>query len=421
MIRVRVVTGMHSGVFSNVLLDSGSGMSLVSIQFVQKLGLRSQPLQPGDNTHCIAANSEFVPITSKVRLQMQIGGLTVYEWVYCIKNLSHNVILGLRFMRNNRVNLLNDIGMVKIRGVQIPFVSGSDYLSLAVAKFDTVIPPRSTTTLSFKANAVKKGVPFKIVSLPTPFRGLAVEAMPTMNNGNLCAVSRNNSDFPMRLKRNTPFGYAVRVDNVQGSRNIPTPRSFRPVYSTDAEVSHRSNAIPIVRDQESSPSVTNIVRSNVPGGLGHQGPILNPSAPVFRPADSGHLPVVQHRSSLGDETACKQPFASSVSSRQDSHVAQADSVSGSCTTNVSSGPVAPCAASPLQVTTSRAGAGADTAFKGSVGLQTGVPPGRTFQQLGLKMDGCELSENDQKRFVQLSGKVSMMFLPLTIQRSLGVP
>ncbi len=66
MIRVRVVTGMHSGVFSNVLLDSGSGMSLVSIQFVQKLGLRSQPLQPGDNTHCIAANSEFVPITSKV-------------------------------------------------------------------------------------------------------------------------------------------------------------------------------------------------------------------------------------------------------------------------------------------------------------------------------------------------------------------
>ncbi len=67
------------------------------------------------------------------------------------------------------------------------------------------------------------------------------------------------------------------------------------MYSTGAEVSHRSNVIPIVRDQEPCTSVTHAVRPSVPGGLGHQGPILNPSAPVFRPADSGHLPVVQHR------------------------------------------------------------------------------------------------------------------------------
>jgi len=176
MIRVKIATGQNSGVFSNVLLDSGSGMSLINATYAQKLGLRQCPLQSGDSTHCIAANSEFVPIRSKVRLQMQIGGLTIHEWVYCVKSLSHNVILGLRFMRDNGVNLLNDTGMVKIHGVKIPFVSGSDYLSLAVVKFDTVVPPRSIKILSFKANAVKKGVPFKIVSLPVPFHRLAVEA-----------------------------------------------------------------------------------------------------------------------------------------------------------------------------------------------------------------------------------------------------
>ena len=132
MIRVKIATGQNSGVFSNVLLDSGSGMSLINATYAQKLGLRQCQLQSGDSTHCIAANSEFVPMRSKVRLQMQIGGLTIHKWVFCVRSLSHNVILGLRFIRDNGVNLLNDSGMVKIHGVKISFVSGSDYLSLAV-------------------------------------------------------------------------------------------------------------------------------------------------------------------------------------------------------------------------------------------------------------------------------------------------
>jgi hypothetical protein len=119
-------------------------------------------------------------------------------------------------MRGNGVNLLNDRGVVKIKGIKIPFVSSRDYLSLAVCKTCVVIPPRSSKLVSFRTNALKKNVPFKIISLPSPTPGLFVETMPKLCNGRVCAVSRNNTPFPIRLSRNTPIGYAVRSDSLSG-------------------------------------------------------------------------------------------------------------------------------------------------------------------------------------------------------------
>ena len=79
-----------------------------------------------------------------------------------------------------------------------------------------MIPPGSSKLVSFRANALKKGVPFKIVSLQCPTAGLAVEATPTFGNGNVCAISFNNTPYSIRLNRNTPIGYAVRSNPVCG-------------------------------------------------------------------------------------------------------------------------------------------------------------------------------------------------------------
>ena len=117
-------------------------------------------------------------------------------------------------MRTNGVNLLNDRGVAKIKGIKIPFISGKNYLSLAVIKTDTILPPRSMQIVQFKANATKKNIPFKILPLPTPPYGLVVNTLPEKHNGNLCAVSRNNSDYYIRLRRNTPIGYAVRAEPI---------------------------------------------------------------------------------------------------------------------------------------------------------------------------------------------------------------
>ena len=229
MIRVKISTGQNSSVFSNVLLDTGSHFSLVSAQYAKKLGLRHEKLQRGDIQQIMVANSQSVAIESKVRLQINVGSLTLYEWAFCVKNLSHNVILGLKFMRNNSVNLLNDRCIAKIRGVKIPFVSGKDYLSLVVVDTPIVIPPRSSKVVFFRANAVKKNVPFKIVSLPCPTPGLVVETLPTLRNGKSCSVSRNNTVCAIRLSRNTPIGYAVRVRAPVTGDTVTSGRTERKV------------------------------------------------------------------------------------------------------------------------------------------------------------------------------------------------
>ena len=123
LIRIKIVTGENSNVFSNVLLDTGSHFSVINSRYAHKLGLRLQNLQQGDIKYVMMANSQLVSISCKVRMQLQIGNLTLHEWAYCVPTLSQNIILGLKFMRNNGVNLLNDRGIVKIMGVKIPFVS----------------------------------------------------------------------------------------------------------------------------------------------------------------------------------------------------------------------------------------------------------------------------------------------------------
>ena len=114
LIRIKIATGENSNVFSNVLLDTGSHFSVINSRYAHKLGLRLQNLQHGDTTYVMMANSQLVPISSKVRMQLQIGNLTLHEWAYCVPTLSQNIILGLKFMRNNGVNILNDRGIVKI-------------------------------------------------------------------------------------------------------------------------------------------------------------------------------------------------------------------------------------------------------------------------------------------------------------------
>ena len=143
MIRIKISSGQNSPVFSNVLLDTGSHFSLMCTNYAKSLGFRLERLQQGDIRQVIVADSQPVAIDAKVRMKLHIGPLVIYEWAYCVHSLSHNVIVGLKFMLANSVNLLNDRGIVKIRGAKIPFISRKDYLSLAVVKSDVVIPPRS--------------------------------------------------------------------------------------------------------------------------------------------------------------------------------------------------------------------------------------------------------------------------------------
>ena len=233
MIRVRIVSDELTSTFSNVLLDTGSFISAANANFAQKLGLKMCSLDQNDIKKITVANSQNIDLNAKVRVQMQIGPLTIHHWVYCVKNLSHPLILGLDFMRKYGVQLLHDQNIVKIKGIQINFISSKQFLGMAIMKTAVKIYPNSEQIIPIKTNASKKNVPCQIMPLSNPvISGLTIGTQILQQNGKYCALTKNNSDRTIRLRRNVPIGYVVRSNPIP-SEAIPRTHttSLKPLLS----------------------------------------------------------------------------------------------------------------------------------------------------------------------------------------------
>ena len=360
LIRVKIATFEKSFVFSNVLLDTGSHFSVVNYRYAQKVGLHLCNLQHGDIKNIMVADSHLVPINCKVRLQLQIGSLTLHEWAYCVPNLSHNIILGLKFMRNHGVNLLNDRGIVKIQGVKIPFVSSKDYLSLAVVNSDTVIPPKSSKAIVIKTNAAKRQIPFQIRSLPQPPTGLVVNTSPNQQNGKLCAISHNNTNYVLKLKRNTPIGYAVRFNRSEvndASRND-------------------SQADSVVGNSGSG------VKADATAAIIQREPIIVDKLPVETnlPSNLKQAPCQACSRQLDNKFCSVQLEGSPDSSPAKTFVAETERSSVPCKEEVDAK-----ATQDAQM------------YEGRIS-EPNFSPKRTFEELGLKLENTSLSEMEKRQF-----------------------
>ena len=368
LIRIKIATSGSCSVFSNVLLDTGSHFSVINSRYANSLGLRLQNLQQGDINFVMTANSEVVPVSSKVRMQLQVGSLTLHEWAYCLPNLSHNVILGLKFMRNNGVNLLNDRGVVKIQNVTIPFVSSKDYLSLAVVDRDTVIPPKSCKAIFIKTNAEKKRVPFQIRSLPQPPSGLTVESAPNQQSGRLCAISHNNTDYCLQLRRNTPIGYAVRskpsqVNYATTSKNQVDKGNRETRGGTNMPAPHEAQIKQIVSSRLP-------VETSLPSNL-------KQASPEACSEELHHTRSVQLEGSP-DSTFVK------------TGAVKTETANVSCTKDMD------------KVTTQ------DTLHEDRM-CDLSSQPQRTFEDLGLKLENTALSEEQKHQFKAIVEKFSDVF------------
>ena len=388
MIRVKIVSSENSSVFSNVLLDTGSHFSLVNDQYASRLGLHRVRLGHGDIQQIVVADSKSVAIETKVRLELQIGGLTLYEWAYCVKSLSHNVILGLKFMRSNGVNLLNDRGVVKIHGVKIPFVSSRDYLSLAVTKANVVIPPRSSKVVFFRANALKKNVPFKIVPIPYPTPGLLFEPLPTLRNGKICAVSRNNTVCAIRLNRNTPIGYAVRSTSSDESQKSTMPVGVADHSATD------------LRDRDTVVGVD--ICSNNGGG---RPPV---AAAMCAPAETARLGPVTRPTEIGQLQVDTSLPSNPPSANSQEGAAQCETFHAVRL----EGPLVSTGFSEVLLTNVDVNDPASTGLAAAHAVppdQESQRPSRSFESLGLSLDNFTLSEQEKGQFKGLVEEFNDVF------------
>ena len=228
MVRIKLLTSENSFCFSNALCDTGSFISAINYQFALKSKLRVVPLEPNDVHQIFVADSQPVKIDFKCRIRFQIGSLTINHWVYCVKNLSHPILFGLNFMRQFSVNIYNDRGILKIKGVSVPFISTKDYASMLVLSKNTKVYPNSEQIVHVKGNAFRKNLDFKIRPLANPIApGLQFGKEIIKNDGKNCVLSVNRTGQTIRLRRNTPIAYLIHSsmslpENTQSKFNEPT-------------------------------------------------------------------------------------------------------------------------------------------------------------------------------------------------------
>ena len=211
MVRIKLLTSDNSFCFSNALCDTGSFISAINYQFALKSKLRVVPLEPSDVHQIFVADSKPVNIDFKCRIRFQIGSLTINHWVYCVKNLSHSLLFGRQFLRQFGVNIYSDRGILKIKGVSVPFISSKDYASMLVLSKTTKVLPNSEQIVHVKGNAFKKNLDCKIRPLTNPIApGLQFGNEIIKNDGKNCILSVNRTGRTIRLRRNTPIAYLIR-------------------------------------------------------------------------------------------------------------------------------------------------------------------------------------------------------------------
>jgi hypothetical protein len=149
------------------------------------------PVEPGDIKTIVIASSSPIALKMKARLQIQVGGITINDWFFVVPDLSHNILVGVNFMRKYRMNLLHDCGMVSIQNVRIPYVPSNRYLSMAILKRQVCIPPRSERNILIKASSGKKQIPSQLAPLVHSIPGVQFQGTLREHSGGLRAVSCN--------------------------------------------------------------------------------------------------------------------------------------------------------------------------------------------------------------------------------------
>jgi len=84
------------------LVDTGSVSTLVSKELVDRLRLKVLPLNM-ENSFLVSANGTALEVIGKAEILINISGLQIPITARVVRHVSHQLILGADFMRQNQV------------------------------------------------------------------------------------------------------------------------------------------------------------------------------------------------------------------------------------------------------------------------------------------------------------------------------
>ena len=102
--KTAVTTGKVGGIMLDVILDSGSSVSLVKREMLwTSHGITK--VEANEQLRLVTADVAGLPVLNQVRAPVELGGLKVMHKFVVVENLVASAILGVDFLQENRLVL----------------------------------------------------------------------------------------------------------------------------------------------------------------------------------------------------------------------------------------------------------------------------------------------------------------------------
>ena len=175
------LAGVHCKVSSNTeigcnriigMLDTGARANLISYDTYEKFIKKNKDMKiDTPPNRLIAANGEEIPVYKYLQININIKGIYIKTWVYVIKNLGYQLLLGIKFLReinakwdfmNNKLLMMDPRSKGEGRETEVDIIKLTDkdniinkihnrpILFMSQVKKNKWIMPNSIQTLDLK-------------------------------------------------------------------------------------------------------------------------------------------------------------------------------------------------------------------------------------------------------------------------------
>ena len=175
------LAGIHCKISNNTkikyngiigMLDTGARANLVSYDTYEKFIKINEDMKvDSPPNRLIAANGEEIPVYKYLQITINIKGISIKTWVYVIKNLGYQLLLGIKFLReinakwdfmNNKLLMMDPKSKGEGRETEVDIIKLTDkdniinkihnrpILFMSQVKKNKWIMPNSIQTLDLK-------------------------------------------------------------------------------------------------------------------------------------------------------------------------------------------------------------------------------------------------------------------------------
>ena len=136
----------------DMLVDTGSAITIASLQLWKRVKRENEQLLPPDRQFTVA-NGDSLQVIGQKKIKLQVGSFCEYCEIYIAQNLVHDFVLGIDFLHENKIDILNSVNALQIGDELVPThrkVLGSTN-SIVLAQ-DTTIGPFEEAVLPGEVN-----------------------------------------------------------------------------------------------------------------------------------------------------------------------------------------------------------------------------------------------------------------------------